>query len=108
MIGADRAMHRLDEGALAHAARAPQQGVVGGQPLGEAARVGEQQVPLALDALEQGKGQPVDTAHGQEALALRLPDEGLGRVEIRLARARWGKALEHIGKPVEAREQRLV
>ncbi len=52
-LGVDRGMHRLDQRALAHAARAPQQRVVGGQPVGEAPRVGEQDVAHPVDPAQQ-------------------------------------------------------
>ena len=59
----DQMMRRLDQRALAHAARAPQQGVVGGQPLGKAARVLDQDVAREVDPLEQADIDPVDPGY---------------------------------------------
>ena len=53
-------VRRLDQRRLAHAARAPQQRVVGGQAAGEAARVVEQLLGGAVDALEQAERLAVD------------------------------------------------
>ncbi len=47
---ADLSMHGLDERALAHAPRAPQERVVGGKPAGETHRVGKERVPHPVDA----------------------------------------------------------
>ena len=76
-LAAHLGVRRLDERRLAHAARAPQQRVVGGQALGEAARVVEQLLGGAVDALEQAERLAVDVRHGQEGLGRCLPDEGL-------------------------------
>jgi len=43
------AMRGLDQRGFAHAARAPEQSVVGGQSLREAPRVGEQEIARAVD-----------------------------------------------------------
>jgi hypothetical protein len=43
-------MGSLDQRRFAHAARAPQKNVVGGQAIGEAARIVEQDVADAVDA----------------------------------------------------------
>src|SRR5580698_5719884 len=56
-------MNRLDEQALAHAARAPQKRVVGGQAACEAARVLEQRFARGVDALEQRQRQARHMRH---------------------------------------------
>src|SRR5690606_21294074 len=50
----DLGVRSLDERGLAHTARTPEQGIVGGKSLGEAARVLEELVRSHFDALEQG------------------------------------------------------
>jgi hypothetical protein len=64
VLGVDRFVDRLDQRALAHAARAPEQRVVGGQAGGEAPRVLEQQIALAGDAGEQREIDAADLGHG--------------------------------------------
>ena len=78
---AHRLMHRLHQRTLAHAPRAPEQRVVGGQTPGEAPGVGQQRVAHALDGLEQLQRHPVDALDRQERLRFGLPDERLGPVE---------------------------
>jgi len=46
-------MHGFDQRAFAHAARTPQQRVVGGQPRGETLRIGEQGVAHTIYTFEQ-------------------------------------------------------
>ena len=70
-------MHRLDQRAFAHAARAPQQRIVGGQPVGETARVGEQGVALIFDRLEQRRAMLATWATGDQPAQVRLPDKGV-------------------------------
>ena len=97
----------LDQRRLAHAARAPQQGVVGRQALGEAARVVEQLLGGPVDALEQAERLAVDVRHGQEGLRARLPHEGLGRGELEGRRRPRGHALERRGEAVEGGQNGL-
>jgi hypothetical protein len=47
------AMHGSDQRAFAHAARTPQQRVVGGQPRGETLRIAEQGVAHTIYTFEQ-------------------------------------------------------
>ncbi len=56
----DRGVGRLDERRLAHAPRAPQQRIVGGQPLGEALGVLHQDVAHPVDALQKRHVDAVD------------------------------------------------
>src|SRR4051812_34188671 len=64
--------------ALARTARAPQQGVVGRQPLGEAPRVLEQGLLLTVDPHQQIEGDPVDLGHRLQPVAGGVPDIGFG------------------------------
>jgi hypothetical protein len=73
----DLFMHRLDQAGLSHAARAPQQRIVGGQPLREMPRVGEQGVALVLHALEQAKIDMGNMRHRDQSALPRLPDKGI-------------------------------
>ncbi len=65
--GIDGRVRRLDQRRLAHAARAPEQHVVGGQAGGEALGVVEQDVAHAVDAADQADIDPVDAVHRLEA-----------------------------------------
>ena len=54
-IDVDAGMRRLDQRRFAHAARAPQQRVVGGQAVGEALGILDQDVAHPVDALAAGR-----------------------------------------------------
>ena len=75
-------VRRLHQRRLAHAARSPQQGVVGRQALGEAARVVEELLDRAVDALEESQRLTVNLGDRQERLRVRLPYEGFRSREI--------------------------
>ena len=79
-IGVDAGMRGLDQRRFAHAARAPQQRVVGGQAIGEALGVLDQDVAHPVDALEQAEIDAADARHRREP-AVRMPDKGIGAVE---------------------------
>ena len=87
-------MDRLDQRALAHAARAPEQRIVGRQSAREARGILHQRVAHPVDALEQPERHAIDLGDGQEGLGLRLPDKGLGPVEIGLSRRGRGEPLQ--------------
>src|SRR4029077_4039924 len=80
-LAADCRMHRLDEGALAGAAGAPQKRIVGGKAAREADSVVVEHVTHPVDALEQGKRHAIDVSDGQKGLRLGLPDESFSLVE---------------------------
>ena len=69
-------VHGLDQAGFAHAAGAPQKRVVGRQPLGEMAGVGQQDFALRLDAFQQAEIDMGDVRHGDEAPLCRLPHKG--------------------------------
>ena len=102
--GIDRGVRGLHQRRLAHAARAPQQRVVGGQALGEALGVFHQHVAHALDALEQRHLDAVDAFDRRQPPAVRMPDEGVGGGEVgrrhlprRQPLQRGGDALQQSG-----------
>ncbi len=88
--GAGRATHlavhmgvdRLDDRALARAARAPEQGIVGGQALGEAPGILDQRLLLPVDADQEIEVHAVDLGDRLEAVAGRMPDASFGRVDV--------------------------
>ena len=97
-------MRGLHQRRLAHAARAPQQRIVGRQALGEALGILDQHVAHAVDALEQRHLDAVDARDRREPASVRLPDEGVGAGQIGHGRAlrrqpleRGGDAREHVG-----------
>ena len=85
-------MRGLDQRGLAHAARAPQQRVVGGQAVGEALGVLDQDVAHPVDALEQAEVDPADARHRRQP-PVRVPDKGVRGAE-RLRPEAAGEAAE--------------
>ena len=105
MRGADRGMRGLDQRRLAHAARAPQQRIVGRQAAREALGVLDQEVAHPVDALEQRHLDAVDArAPASSRARLRVPDEGVGRGEVGRGGGRRREPLQRLGDP---REQAL-
>jgi len=97
----DLAMDGLDQRALAHAARAPQKGIVGGKAAGEAKRVGKERIAHAVDTPKQGQGHSIDIAYGLKALGLGLPDKGIRGVEIGPVGFTRSKTLKRPGDPLQ-------
>src|SRR5262249_38656418 len=95
------AMYRLDERALAHAACAPQQRIVGREPAGEALGVGDQRIAHAVDAFEQREGYAVDIGDRNETSCLGMPNEGVVDREIRRLGLLRTKPLDGPGDPFE-------
>jgi hypothetical protein len=81
---------------FSHAARAPQQRIVGRQSAGEAFGILDQRVAHAIDALEQRHSDAVDVRHRRER-AVGLPDIGVGHAEVRRSRAGRRKPLQRVG-----------
>ena len=104
----DRRVHRLDQRGLAHAARAPQHGVVGRQAGGEAQRVVEQDLAQPLHALQQIDIDAADSRHRLEPVAVGVPDEGVGGVEIDRRRRRRRQAFQRFGDAAQQRRQRRL
>ena len=92
---------RLDQRALAHAAGTPQQRVVGRQAVGEAARVLEQRLGHPLDAAQQVERHAGDPRHRPQPLAPRLPDEGVGCIEVDTQSGGGGGPLQRRGDPLD-------
>ena len=90
LLAVDRGMRRLDQRRLAHAARAPQQRIIGGQGAREAAGVFDQEVAHPVDAAQERDVDPVDAQNGRQRAAVGAPDERFRRVEI--GRGRWRRA----------------
>ena len=89
-----RASLSLDQGTLAHAASAPQKGVVGRPPRGKALGVGEQDVAHPIDADQQFERHARYLRDRAQLLRLRLPHERIARLEVRLGAQRRLKALD--------------
>ncbi len=89
-----RRVHGLDERAFAHAAGAPQQGIVGRQPGGEAQGIFEQNVAHPLDAFQQLQLDAVDTRNRLKKFALRMPYEAVGGIQRNGGRLGRRQALE--------------
>ena len=73
---------RLHQRAFAHPARTPEQGVVGGKAVGEAAGIVEQNVALPVDPAQQPDIHAIDLRHGDQAVAILLPDESIGGIQV--------------------------
>ncbi len=76
-FGHDGGVSGLDERRLAHAARAPQQHVVGREAVGEAARIVEKDVANPVDAADKTDLDAVDDRYRGERRGRRIPDETL-------------------------------
>ena len=91
----------LDEGAFAHAARAPEQGVVGRKPARETFRIVEQKIAHAVDAAQKRQFDAVDLRHRLHRRRRGVPDKGVGGVEIGRD-ARWRREpVERVGDASE-------
>ncbi len=106
--GIDGTMHGLDQGALAHAAGAPEQRIVGGQAAREAFRVGQEGVAAAVDALEKRQRHPVDAPDRRKSPGLGLIDEGIGGREIGHRRPDGPKPLQRLGDSLDQSRERFL
>ena len=104
--GVDLGMGRLDQRGLAHAACAPQQGVVGRQATGEALGVLDQGVARPVDAGEQAHLHPRHLAAPGSAGA-RVPTGRRRRRRIEGRRGRRRGPLQRGGDALEQRHQGL-
>src|SRR5205814_5504893 len=101
----DGGVRRLDERALAGAAGAPQQDIVGREPGGEPLGVVEQNVADAVDAAQKSHLNAVDLVNRLEPAAVGMPYEGVAGVKFVAGRSGRGQALQRVGDAVEQREQ---
>ncbi len=100
-FGVDAGVRRLHQRRLAHAARAPQQGIVGRQPLGEALGILHQHVAHAVDALEQRHLDAVDVRHRRQAASVGMPYEGVRAGKIGHDGALRRQPFERVGNARE-------
>ena len=82
----DIGMHGFHQRRLAHAARAPQQCIVGGKPIGKTLGILDQDVAHPVDPLEQAKVDAADAGDLRQP-TIRMPDKGLGVAERMRCRA---------------------
>ena len=87
-------MDGFDDRALARTARAPEQGIVGRQALGEAPGIVEQSLLLPVDALQKVEIDPVDLGHRLEPVAGGMPDIGFGGVYVGAGRRRGRQSVQ--------------
>ena len=100
-LAVDRGVRSLDQRRLAHAARAPEQRIVGGKGAGEALGVLDQKVAHPVDPAKERDVDTVDARDGREGARVGAPDEGLGGVEIGPVRGRGREAIERLGDAAE-------
>ena len=105
--GVDLRMDRLHQRGLAHAARAPQQRIVGGQAPGETLRIFHQQVAHEVDAPQQADVHTVHLRHRREAAGGRMPDEGVRRRKVDAGVGLGGEAVEGAGDALQRGENGL-
>ena len=100
--GVDRGVHCLDQRRLAHAARAPQKHVVGGQAGGETLGVVDQDVAHAVDAADQADVDAVDAAAPARECPAR-PTRRSSRPRRDRSAAGFGRrqAADRLDQPVE-------
>src|SRR3546814_16575605 len=98
-------MHRLHRRALAGAARAPQQRVVRRQAVGEAPGVLVEGLRLTTDALQKREIDPIYLGNRLPAVALRVPDNGIGAVQRDGRRGPVGGSLQSRGAPLDTRPE---
>ena len=96
----DGGLRGFDERRLAHAARAPQQRIVGRQAIGKTLGVLDQHVADPVDALEQRHLDAVDARHRHKP-SVGVPDESVGGGQIGLFAALRREALERVGDSLQ-------
>ncbi len=80
-LGAHLRVRRLHEGRLAHAPRAPEQGVVGAMPACELLRVGQQDVAHLIDPPKHAQRHAADLGDREQGAGLTLPMIGVCRAQ---------------------------
>ena len=93
----DRGVRGLHQRGLAHAARAPEQRVVGGQAFARSVGVLQQRIAHPIDAAQQRDVDAIDLRHRLQRAAVGVPDEGVGGGEVRRRRRRRGEPLQRLG-----------
>ena len=97
----DVGVNRLDERGFAHAARAPEQGVVGRKAGGKAFCIVAQNVADMIDAAYQRKFDPVDAVNGGEAACFGLPYKTIGRIKISVLRSGGREARNRLNQTLQ-------
>ena len=97
LVLVDPCVDGLHQRALAHAASAPQERVVGGQAAGESARIVMERVGDAFDPAQKVVGDTRHQRHRPQSTAAGLPDEGVGGREIGVLDRRWESSLQRFG-----------
>ena len=100
-LSVDRGVRSLDQRRLAHAARAPEQRIVGGKGAREALGVLDQKVAHPVDPAQERDIDAVDVRNRRKGARVGAPDEGLGRVEIGFVRGSGREAIERLGDAAE-------
>ncbi len=88
-------MGRLHERGFAHAARAPEQDIIGRQPARETKCILDKLIAIAVNPYQQRQGDPVDLGHRLQP-AMRMPDEGIGAAGFDGVRRGRGDALQRL------------
>ena len=107
LLAVDRGVRRLDQRRLAHAARAPQERIVGGERAGESAGVLDQEIAHPVDAAQERDVHAVDALNRRQRAAIGAPDERFRRVEIWRGRRRRREPVERVGDSAEEGVVRL-
>ena len=96
-FGQHGGVDRLHQRAFAHAARAPQQRVVGGKSQRELLGIVQQDVAHMLDAAQQIEIDPADRGDRHQAVALGMPGKGVGQRQVDRRRRRRRQTVERVG-----------
>jgi len=103
----DSGLRGLDQRRLAHAARAPEQHIVGRQAAREPLGVGDKLIADPVDSDQQIKRNAVDLDDRLQRLARGGPDKGIGGLEVGALLCRRGHALERVGNSGQNGEERM-
>jgi hypothetical protein len=98
-------MHRLDQRGFAHAARPPEQHVVGRVASGEAFGIVHENVANPVDAPDQADLDAIDLVHRLQIAGIGLPHEAIGDGKVGLWRGGRRETGNSLDQAVEFRIQ---
>ena len=107
-VTVDRRMGGFDQRAFSHAARTPEERVIGRQAFGEAVGVVHQQIADVIDAFEEAEIDPRHGGHRIQHAACAAPDKGVGSTQISALGGRRRKPFQRLGDARKQGRQTLI